>query len=73
MHIRSGPFKSINRGFPYLGRGCIVILAMVFIVIAELSVSNHLVSGFVHGCFHGNCKSRIIRVTVCRLFLPPSG
>jgi hypothetical protein len=29
----------INRGSPYLGRGCIVILAMVFIVTAELSVS----------------------------------
>jgi benzoylformate decarboxylase len=39
MRIRSGPFKSINRVFPYLGRGCIVILAMVFIVTAELSVS----------------------------------
>jgi hypothetical protein len=39
MHIRSGSFKSINHVFPYLGRGCIVILAMVFIVTAELSVS----------------------------------
>ena len=39
MHIRSGPFKSINRGFPYLGRGCIVILAVVLIITAELSVS----------------------------------
>ena len=39
MHIRSGSFKSINHVFPYLGRGCIVILAMVLIVTAELSVS----------------------------------
>ena len=39
MYMRSGPFKSVNRSFPYLGRGCIVILAMVFIVTAELSVS----------------------------------
>jgi hypothetical protein len=39
MHIRSGSFRSINHVFPYLGRGCIVILAMVFIVTAELSVS----------------------------------
>jgi hypothetical protein len=39
MHIRSGPFKSINRSFPYLGRGCIVILAMVLIITAELSAS----------------------------------
>jgi hypothetical protein len=39
MHIRSGSFKSINHVFPYLGRGCIVILAMVFIITAELSVS----------------------------------
>ena len=39
MHIRSGPFKSINRAFPYLGRGCIVVLAMVLIITSELSVS----------------------------------
>jgi hypothetical protein len=39
MHIRSSPFKSINRGFPYLGRGCIVILAVVLIITAELSVA----------------------------------
>jgi hypothetical protein len=38
MHIRR-LIKSINRAFPYLGRGCIVILAMVFIITAELSVS----------------------------------
>jgi hypothetical protein len=39
MPIRSGLFKSINRAFPYLGRGCIVILAMVSIITTELSVS----------------------------------
>jgi hypothetical protein len=39
MRIRSGSFESINRGFPYLGRGCIVFLAMVLIITAELSVS----------------------------------
>jgi hypothetical protein len=39
MYMRSGPFKSVNRSFPYLGRGCIVILATVLIITAELSVS----------------------------------
>ena len=39
MHIRSGSFKLINRSCPYLGRACIVILAMVFLITAELSVS----------------------------------
>jgi hypothetical protein len=39
MHVRSGSFKLINRAFPYVGRGRIVMLAMVFIVTAELSVS----------------------------------
>lgn len=32
-------FKSINRAFPYLGRGCIVTLAVVSIITTELSVS----------------------------------
>jgi hypothetical protein len=36
---RRGPVKSIIRAFPYLGRGCIVILAAVAIITSELSVS----------------------------------
>jgi hypothetical protein len=32
MTIRSGPF-------PYLGRGCIVVLAMVFIIVTYISTS----------------------------------
>ena len=39
MPIRNGLFKSINRAFPYLGRGCIVTLAVVSIITAERSVS----------------------------------
>jgi hypothetical protein len=39
MPIRNGLFKSINRVFPYLGRGCVVVLAAVSIITAELSVS----------------------------------
>ena len=39
MPIRNGLFKSINRAFPYLGRGCIVTLAVVSIITAELPVS----------------------------------
>ena len=38
MHIRSGRFKLINRSSPYFARGCIVMLAMVFLITAELSV-----------------------------------
>jgi hypothetical protein len=38
MHIRR-LIKSINRGFPYLGRGCIMILAIVLFIIAEISAS----------------------------------
>ena len=37
MHVRSDLVSSINRGFPYLGRGCIVVLAMVLIVTTELA------------------------------------
>ena len=39
MRIRGGLFKSVNRRFPYLSRDCIVSLAMVFIITAELSTS----------------------------------
>jgi hypothetical protein len=39
MRIRTDLVSSINRGFPYLGRGCIVVLAIVFIVTAELLAS----------------------------------
>src|SRR5436853_2422471 len=39
MPVRSGLFKSINRNFPYLTRGYIVILALVVIVTSELSAS----------------------------------
>jgi hypothetical protein len=39
MPIRNGLFKSINRAFPYLGRGCVVVLAAVSIITTELSVS----------------------------------
>jgi len=39
MPVRSGLFKSINRAFPYLGRSCIVTLAVVSIITTELSVS----------------------------------
>jgi hypothetical protein len=37
--VRNGLFKSINRNFPYLIRGSIVILALVIIVTSELSAS----------------------------------
>ena len=39
MPIRNGLLKSINRNFPYLSKGCIVILALVVIVTGELSAS----------------------------------
>jgi hypothetical protein len=39
MPVRSGLFKSVNRNFPYLTRGSIVILALVVIVTSELSAS----------------------------------
>ena len=35
MPVRSGLFKSINRAFPYLGRGCIVFLAALCFVTTE--------------------------------------
>src|SRR5436305_3417211 len=40
MRIRSGLFRAINGAFPYLGKGCcILMLAVVFIITTELSVS----------------------------------
>ena len=36
---RRGPIQSIIRAFPYLGKGCIVILAAVAIITSGLSVS----------------------------------
>jgi hypothetical protein len=36
---RRGQFQSVICAFPYLGRGCIVILAMVAILTSGLSVS----------------------------------
>jgi hypothetical protein len=39
MFAQGGPVRSINRGFPYLGRGCIVFLAVVAITMSELYVS----------------------------------
>ena len=39
MRVRTDLVSSINRGFPYLARGCIVVLAIVFIVTAELLAS----------------------------------
>ena len=39
MFIRGGLFKPVNRTFPYLGRGCIVILSAVSIITTELSAS----------------------------------
>ncbi len=39
MHIQNTSLKAISRGFPYLGRGCIVVLAMGLIASAELSVA----------------------------------
>jgi hypothetical protein len=39
MPVRSGLFKSINRNFPNLTRGSIVILALAVIVTSELSTS----------------------------------
>jgi hypothetical protein len=47
MPIQSGLFKSINRAFPYLGRGCIVTLAVVSIITAELSVSTTWSAAFI--------------------------
>jgi hypothetical protein len=41
MPVRSGLFKAINRAFPYFGRGCIVTLAAVSIITAELSASTN--------------------------------
>jgi hypothetical protein len=37
--VGHGLFKSVNRAFPYLGRGCIVALATVSILATELSAS----------------------------------
>ena len=39
MFVLSGLFKSVNRAFPYLGRGCFVILSAVSIIATELSAS----------------------------------
>ena len=39
MPIRSSLIKSINRNFPYLSRGFIVVLTLVVIVISEFSAS----------------------------------
>ncbi len=39
MYTRGSLLKSVNRGFPYLARGCVVILAMVLVVTAQLSAS----------------------------------
>jgi hypothetical protein len=39
MLSRKGSVRSIDRAFPYLARGCIVILAGVAIIMGELSVS----------------------------------
>jgi hypothetical protein len=39
MRVRTDLVSSINRGFPYLRRGCIVVLAIVFTVTAELLAS----------------------------------
>jgi hypothetical protein len=39
MPVRNGLFKGINRNFPYLSGGFIVILALVIIVTTELSAS----------------------------------
>jgi len=39
MPIRSGPISSVNHAFPYLRRGCVVVLAAVSLVTTELSVS----------------------------------
>jgi hypothetical protein len=39
MLSRKGPVRSINRAFPYLARGCLVVLAGVVIITAGLSVS----------------------------------
>ena len=39
MLSRTGPVQSIIRVFPYLGKGCIVILAAVAIITSGLSVA----------------------------------
>jgi hypothetical protein len=39
MLSRNGSVRSINRAFPYLARGCIVVAAAVAIITSELSVS----------------------------------
>jgi len=39
MLSRRGPVQSIIRAFPYLGKGCIVILAAVAIITSGLSVA----------------------------------
>jgi hypothetical protein len=39
MPVQSGRFKSINRAFPYLSRGFIVVLALVVAITSELSAS----------------------------------
>jgi hypothetical protein len=38
MLSRKGPVRSINRAFPYLARGCVVVLAGVAIITSGLSV-----------------------------------
>jgi hypothetical protein len=37
--LRSGAINSVNRAFPYLGRGCVLVVAAVSIVTTELSVA----------------------------------
>src|SRR5262249_28666774 len=39
MPVQSGRFKSINRAFPYLSRGFIVVLALVAAITSQLSAS----------------------------------
>jgi hypothetical protein len=39
LSIPGALFKSINRAFPYLGRGCIVIFSVVSIITTGLSAS----------------------------------
>jgi hypothetical protein len=39
MPVRSGRLESINRAFPYLSRGFIVVLALVAAITSELSAS----------------------------------
>jgi hypothetical protein len=39
MLRRKGSIRSINHAFPYLARGCIVVIALVAVLASELSVS----------------------------------